>query len=103
MSAVELLLLATPLGLLIDIGAVILIVMYGHALFIRSGAEPPDDSVGKDGDLYLQRSGPPDEGDERASRRRECLAHMGVWHGGVRVWTSDRRRNCCHMLDLVIC
>lgn len=79
MTAIELLLFATPLGLLVDIGGVILIVMYGHALFIRSGTGPPDDSsVGRDGDLYFQHSGPPNEGVEKASKRRERLAYMGV-------------------------
>ena len=78
MTAIELLLFATPLGLLIDIVGVILIVMYGHVLFIRSGTGPPNDSVGKDGDLYIQHSRPPNEDAKRASRRRECLAYTGV-------------------------
>ena len=65
---------ASPLGLSLDIIGFILIIRYGHSLFIRSGSRPPDDSIGKDGDLYLQHGGP-DRGQDRI---RRCWARVGV-------------------------
>jgi hypothetical protein len=45
---------AIPLGLAVDVAGFILVILYGHTLFIRSGTGPPDDNQGRDGDLYLQ-------------------------------------------------
>ena len=72
---IELLLWTTPLGLLVDIGGFALVIRYGQALFIRSGTGPADDSVGKDGDLYLQHGG---SSDECGEKRRRFRAHVGV-------------------------
>ena len=71
---IELLLWAAPLGLLIDIGGFLLVIRYGHTLFMRVGTEAID-SEGKDGDVFIVIPGlPGDSGD----RRRRRWAHMGV-------------------------
>ena len=71
----EALLYATPLGLGIDIVGFILVVLYGHSLFMRSGTGPPHNEIGRDGDLYFQHSG---LSDDRGERRRMFKAHLGV-------------------------
>ena len=70
----EILLYTTPSGLLLDIVGFLLIVRYGHSLFLRSGTGPPADNMGKDGDLYFQHEGP-DKGD---NSRRRFWAYVGV-------------------------
>ena len=61
----EILPYTTPLGLTLDIVGFLLVIRFGHSLFISSGTGPP---VGnRDGDLYLQYEGA-NEGHE--SRRR---------------------------------
>ena len=69
----EILLYTTPLGLALDIAGFLLIIRYGHSLFIRSGVGPPP-SKGKDGDLYLRREGPV----EGHGDRRRLWAYVGV-------------------------
>lgn len=75
---IEVLLWATPLGLLIDIGGFLLVVRYGHALFIRSGPSVPSgpDTEGKEGDLFLLSRG---AGVESGERHRRRWAHVGVY------------------------
>lgn len=51
-TAPEVLLWAIPLGLAVDIAGFLVVVRFGHSLFIRTGTGPPSDE-GKDGDLYL--------------------------------------------------
>lgn len=58
-------------GLCLDLIGFVLVIRYGHALFIRSGPDPPQKGEGKDGDLYLQTNDP-------AYGRRLCLAKTGV-------------------------
>ena len=53
MGLMEILLYTTLLGLTLDIVGFILLVRYGHSLFMRSGADLPVDNIGKDGDLYF--------------------------------------------------
>ena len=74
MPGCEQFLYATPFGLFLDIIGVVLVIRYGHALFIRTGATPPRPDEGKDGDLYIKHSGP-DEGDHA---RRSFWAQVGV-------------------------
>ena len=57
---IEMLLWATPLGLLIDIGGFLLIFLYGHAIFIRGGPGPAPEK-GTPGSMYIQHEGPSDE------------------------------------------
>ena len=73
-SVLEALLYTIPLGLTLDIVGFLLIIRYGHSLFIRSGSGPPDDSIGKDGDLFLQHRGP----DKGQDRLRRFWAYVGV-------------------------
>ena len=73
-SVLEVLLYTIPSGLTLDIVGFLLIIRYGHSLFMRSGSGPPDDSMGKDGDLYFQHEGP----DEGQYRRRRVWAYVGV-------------------------
>ena len=70
----EILLYTTPSGLILDIVGFLLVIRYGHSLFIRSGTGPPVDNIGKDGDLYLQRKGP----SEGRDNGRRLWAHVGV-------------------------
>ena len=73
-SVLEVLLYAIPSGLTLDIFGFLLIIRYGHSLFIRSGSGPPDDSKGKDGDIYLNYEGQ----NEGQDQRRRFRAHTGV-------------------------
>lgn len=70
----EVLLYTIPSGLTLDIIGFLLIIRHGHSLFMRSGSSPPDDSMGKDGDVYFQHEGP----DEGQDSRRRVLAFLGV-------------------------
>ena len=74
MGLMEILLYTTPLGLTLDIVGFILLVRYGHSLFMRSGVDLPVDNIGKDGDLYLRHQG----ADEGHDIRRRFWAHVGV-------------------------
>ena len=49
---------ATPLGLALDVVGFLLVVRYGHSLFLRFGTGVPDSTTGKDGDLYFEVPGP---------------------------------------------
>ena len=70
---------ATQAGLLMDILGFLLVVLYGHALFIRSGSAPPQDSVGRDGDLYIQHENGDTEAGAQQHRARYRKAWAGVW------------------------
>ena len=73
-SVLEALLYTIPTGLTLDIVGFLLIIRYGHSLFMRSGSGPADDSMGKDGDLYFRHEGP----DDGQDRRRRAWAYVGV-------------------------
>ena len=73
-NVLEALLYTIPAGLTLDIVGVLLIIRHGHSLFMRSGSGPPDDSMGKDGDLYFQHEEP----DGGQDRRRRAWAYVGV-------------------------
>ena len=73
-SVLEALLYTIPAGLTLDIIGFLLIIRYGHSLFMKSGSGPPDDNMGKDGDLYFQHEGP----DAGQDRRRRAWAYVGV-------------------------
>ena len=73
---IELLLWATPLGLLVDIGGFLLVIRYGHALFFRAGADPAPERL-PSGVNYAQVEGF-DEDDERHESRRRLWARTGV-------------------------
>ena len=66
------LLYATPVGLMLDIVGFLLIVRYGHSLFLRlvSGNLPDR----QDYNLYLQAGGV----DEQIESRRRLYARIGV-------------------------
>ena len=66
------LLYATPVGLILDIAGFLLIIRYGHSLFLRivSGNLPDT----QDYNLYLRADGV----DERIERRRRLYARIGV-------------------------
>ena len=72
---IEYLVYAIPVGLLLDILGFILVVRYGHALFIHLGiGSPPSDRV-KDGDIYIQLRG---QGEDADNNRRRQKANAGV-------------------------
>ena len=71
----EALLYATPIGLALDILGFLIVVNYGHALFIRSGGRP-DHSKGKDGDLWFGDGS--NKGESEESKRRRFWAKVGV-------------------------
>ena len=66
------LLYATPVGLILDIAGFLLIIRYGHSLFLRivSGNLPDR----QDYNLYLRADGV----DERIESRRRLYARIGV-------------------------
>ena len=66
------LLYATPVGLMLDIVGFLLIIRYGHSLFLRlvSGNLPDR----QDYNLYLQAGGV----DEQIESRRRLCARIGV-------------------------
>ncbi len=66
---------ATPIGLGLDIVGFLMVIRYGHALFIRSGGRP-DHSKGKDGDLWLGDGS--NKGESEDSQRRRFRAKAGV-------------------------
>ena len=69
---VGILLYFTPLGLVLDIVGFILIIRYGHSLFLRVvSGDLPDR---QDNNLYLQANGI----DERIENRRRLYAYIGV-------------------------
>lgn len=65
---------ATLVGLVLDVFGFLLIVRYGHSLFLRVGAGAPRENEGKDGDFFLEIAGADDRGD----RQRRRKAHVGV-------------------------
>ena len=73
-SVLEVLLYTIPSGLTLDIIGFLLIIRYGHSLFMGSGSGPPDDSMGKDGDFYFRHEGP----DKGQDSRRRIWAYVGV-------------------------
>ena len=75
--AFQILVWATVLGLGLDIFGFILVIRYGHSLFIRTAPTPPPPGwpEGKDGDIYIQYDGPPDKGGDS---RRRFRAKLGV-------------------------
>ena len=64
---------ATPLGLVLDIIGFVLVILNGHALFLRVGSGPPSPGDGKDGDMYIEAAG----GDEQYIRQLK-RAWVGV-------------------------
>ena len=76
---IEYLLWLIPIGLLLDIAGFLMVIHYGHALFMRTGVGEPDSTIGKDGDHYNKlASGDPAE-IARWDYRRRLKAHIGVW------------------------
>ena len=67
-----------PAGLLLDIVGFSMVVIYGHALFMRIGVGEPDPHRAKDGHVYygLTGSDPVEVG--RSDERRRLKAHIGV-------------------------
>ena len=49
MGVMEWLTYATPLGLLLDIAGFLLIILFGHAIFQRTGSRVPPPSEGREG------------------------------------------------------
>jgi hypothetical protein len=43
---------ATPLGLLLDIAGFLLVILFGHAIFQRTGSRVPPPSEGREGDVF---------------------------------------------------
>ena len=72
---IELLLWATPLGLMIDIGGFTLVVLYGHDHFIRPGTFQAPERERPGILYYFTNEGP---SDESLPRRRRRWAHTGV-------------------------
>ena len=66
--------LAIPLGLAMDLFGVLLVIRYGHSLFIRIGETTPEPGQGKDGDLFFTVRG----GDSGQNKRHRRLANAGV-------------------------
>ncbi len=67
---------ATLVGLILDIVGFILIIRYGHSLFLRVGAGAPRASEGRDGDFYFDVPGANDGGD--GQRRRKARAGVAT-------------------------
>ena len=65
-----------PIGLMLDIAGFLLVVRYGHALFLHMGSGPADNAKGKDGDLYFEGAG---ADVDAADSRRKKKAWTGVW------------------------
>ena len=65
-----------PIGLVLDIVGFLLVVRYGHALFIHVRSGPPEAATGRDGDLYIEISRADAEPEDQRRRRK---AWMGVW------------------------
>ena len=74
----EIVLYAAPLGLMLDIVGFLLVIRYGHSLFIRTGVGPPSESDLKDWDMYLQYKGPDTEHGRSQGSRHRFRAHLGV-------------------------
>ena len=76
LKMMELLLYLTPIGLILDIVGFLMVVLYGHRLFKRSGGLP-DNSKGKDGDEWIveDRSY---KGESSESKRLRFKAYLGV-------------------------
>ena len=70
----DILLYATPLGLLLDIAGVALLIIYGHSLFLRLVPKLPDNP--KDDTIYL--IGDSDAGKVQKDKRRRFLAYFGI-------------------------
>ena len=70
-----------PIGLMLDIVGFLLVVRYGHALFLHAGSGPPDNAKGKDGDWYAEMLGEDiDAADTRLKRKAKagvCLVVIG--------------------------
>ena len=71
----EFLLLAVPAGFVLDVVGFILLISYGHNLFIWFGENPPKPGEGNDTILHLEGPGL-DSGQHRRLRQR---ALMGAW------------------------
>ena len=74
----QFLLYATPLGLGLDIAGFVLVILYGHSLFLRSGVGPPKGNPGKDGDMYVAFGSGNSEQIERSGRSRRFKAYVGA-------------------------
>ncbi len=74
----DILLSATMIGLLMDVIGFVLVFLYGHFLFLRSGSKEPDNGEGRDGDLYFRVADVSPELDRKQARRR-FLAKCGAY------------------------
>lgn len=64
----------TPAGLGLDVFGFLLVIWFGHSLFIRSVKGSPEGTNGKEDVLYISHG----DVDEVRERRRRCLAYTGV-------------------------
>ncbi len=67
----------TPIGLGFDIVGFTVVVLYGHAIFMRQGSRPPTPDEGKDGDFYMHVLGG-DTSVDTQYRRLLVKAWVGV-------------------------
>ena len=67
----ESLIYLTPLGLALDIIGFLIVIEFGHNIFMRFDKEPPDPGDGRDGQIHWQSEG----GTNIELRRR---AYVGV-------------------------
>ena len=74
---IEYLLWLIPIGLLLDIVGFLVVIRYGHALFLRTGVGPPDPKW-KDGDVYWQIADDDPVKVALWDARRRLKAHIGV-------------------------
>lgn len=65
------------LGLLLDVIGVVLLIKYGHALFIYTGTSSTPPEKVSSGTLYFQYAG--DASDKGDHSKRLRLARCGVW------------------------
>ena len=70
----SILVVATPIGLALDIVGFVLLIRYGHALFITVSGGPPSGSKGSDNVLHIQTS----ESSGRENSRERFRARIGV-------------------------
>lgn len=65
----------TVVGLALDVFGFLLVILNGHAIFIRTSGNPPREGEWRDGNIWLQV----ENGDSEGNKRQRQKAWAGVW------------------------